>query len=165
MIPVISLVGYADSGKTTLMAGLIGILKSKGYKVAAVKHASHGYTMDTAGTDSWHYVEAGADKVMVAGPSSLTMHELYQDIMPLKDMLKRIKDVDIILVEGFKNEPGPKIEIYRHDQSLGRLSLGEDLVAVVSDIELSGDIPCFSMERLGEMADFIITRLGIKNHM
>jgi molybdopterin-guanine dinucleotide biosynthesis protein MobB len=162
VIPVISLVGYSNSGKTTVMESLIRILKRRGYKVAAVKHAAHGYTMDPPGTDSWHYAEAGADKVIVVGPASFTMHEFHQDKKSLQDILERIKDVDIVLVEGFKGEPGPKIEIYRQNYSANRIDLGRNLVAVVSDIDLLGEIPCFSFDHLEELADFIIASLVIK---
>ncbi len=161
MIPFISLAGYSNSGKTTVMESLIRILKRKGYKVAAVKHAAHGYTMDPPGTDSWHYAEAGADKVVIVGPGSFTMHEYHQDKKSLQDILERIKEVDIVIVEGFKGEPGPKIEIYRQDYSSNRIDLGGNLVAVVSDIELFGDIPCFSFHQLEDLADFIITSLVV----
>lgn len=160
-MPVISLVGYSNSGKTTVMESLIRILKRKGYKVAAVKHAAHGYTMDPPGTDSWHYAEAGADKVVIVGPGSYTMHEFHQEKKLLQDILDRIKDVDIVLIEGFKGEPGPKIEIYRQDYSSNRIDLGGDLAAVVSDVALPGDIPRFSFEQLEDLADFIIARLAI----
>ncbi|MDD3365375.1 MAG: molybdopterin-guanine dinucleotide biosynthesis protein B [Syntrophomonas sp.] len=160
MIPVISLVGYSNSGKTTVMESLIRILKRKEYKVAAVKHAAHGYTMDPPGTDSWHYAEAGADKVVIVGPGSYTMHEFHQDKKSLQDILERIKDVDIVLVEGFKGEPGPKIEIYRQNYSSNRIELGGNLVAVVSDIALLGDIPLFSFDQVEDLADFITAMLG-----
>lgn len=159
MIPVVSLVGYSNSGKTTVMESLIRILKRRGYKVAAVKHAAHGYTMDPPGTDSWHYVEAGADKVVVVGPESFTMHEFYQDKKSLQYILERIKDVDIVLVEGFKGEPGPKIEIYRQDYSSNRINQGGNLVAIVSDILMPGDLPCFYFNQLESLADLIIESL------
>jgi molybdopterin-guanine dinucleotide biosynthesis protein MobB len=141
------------------MENLIRILKRKGYKVAAIKHAAHGYTMDSPGTDSWHYAEAGADKVVIVGPGSYTIHEFYEDNKSLQEVLGKIKEVDIVLVEGFKGESGLKIEIYRQGYSSGRIDLGGNLVAVVSDISLSGDIPCFSFDQLEGLADFILTML------
>lgn len=161
MIPVISVVGYSNSGKTKVMENLIRIFKSKKYKVAAVKHASHGYTMDLPGTDSWHYSEAGADKVVVVGPASLTIHQFYQGKKSLQDILDRIEDVDIVLVEGFKSEPGPKIEIYRQGFSSQRIDPNSNLVALVSDIALTGDLPLFSFEQIDELADYIIATFNI----
>ena len=156
MIPFVSLAGYSNSGKTTVMANLIRIIKHRGYRVAAVKHAAHGYTMDPPGTDSWYYAQAGADQVAIAGPESLTLHEFYQNEKPLQEIIDEIKNVDIILVEGFKKEPGLKIEIYRQDYSLSRINLDENLIAVVSDIPLPDAKPVFSFEQLEGLADLII---------
>lgn len=155
MIPFVSLVGYSNSGKTTVMASLIRIIKQRGYRVAAVKHASHGYTMDPSGSDSWHYAQAGADQVVVAGPESITTHEFVPNLN-LKDILDRIKNVDVILVEGFKNQPGPKIEIFRSGISADRVPGDDKLLAVVSDTPIAGDSPVFSFGQLEELADFII---------
>jgi molybdopterin-guanine dinucleotide biosynthesis protein MobB len=138
------------------MEKLIRNFKTKGYKVAAIKHASHGYTMDVPGTDSWHYADAGADKVVIVGPTSFTMHEFSQNGKSLQDILNKIDDVDIVLVEGFKSEPGPKIEIYRENYSPERINPANNLVAVVSDITLTGDLPCFSFEQIDELSDFMI---------
>lgn len=156
MIPFVSLVGYSNSGKTTVMAGLVRILKSRGYKVAAVKHAAHGYTIDSPRTDSWYYAEAGADQVVIVGPDSITMHEFLREKKSLAEILARIKDVDIILVEGFKSEPGPKIEIYRQDYSLDRIPTGGQLLATVSDVYLEGNLPRFSFDQLEGLTDFIL---------
>ena len=158
MVPVVSLVGYSDSGKTTVMQNLIRILKQRGYRIAAVKHASHGYTMDSDGTDSWNYAQAGADKVIIAGPQSLTIHELLQQEMPLAEIVNRIGNIDMILAEGFKKEPGPKIEIFRQGISENRITGIDNLVATISDIELPEELPHFSFEELDKVADFIVQR-------
>ena len=162
MIPFVSLAGYSNSGKTTVMAGLIRIIKRRGYRVAAVKHAAHGYTMDPPGTDTWHYAEAGADNVVVVGPESFTIHEFYQQEKSLRDILDRIENVDIILVEGFKNETGPKIEIYRPDNNADRIPAVGNIMAIVSDIFLPDDRPVFSFDQLEGLVDFIIEYI-IKN--
>jgi len=159
MTAVLSLVGYANSGKTTVMEGLIRILKRRGYTVAAIKHAAHGYTVDAPGTDSWHYAQAGADKVIIAGPESLTIHEFYQNEKGLVEILDRVKDVDIILIEGFKNEPGPKIEIYRKGFSTSRIAGVESIIAVVSDEPVPEATHQFSFTELEELADFITNKL------
>jgi molybdopterin-guanine dinucleotide biosynthesis protein B len=156
LIPFVSLAGYSNSGKTTVMANLIRIIKQRGYRVAALKHAHHGYTMDPPGTDSWHYAEAGADQVIVAGPESLTIHEFYQNEKSLEAILDRIENVDIILVEGYKNQPGPKIEIYRQENLKDRIPVSDNVLAIVSDVPISGDLPRFSFDELEELADLII---------
>lgn len=161
MTTVLSLVGYANSGKTTVMQGLIRILKNRGFKVATIKHAGHGYTADSPGTDSWHYAQAGADKVFIAGPDSMTMHEFYQKEKGLEEILAGINDVDIILVEGFKNEPGLKIEVYRAENSSIRIPKDEAIIGIVSDDPIPEDIPRFAFSELEKLADFIISQPSI----
>jgi molybdopterin-guanine dinucleotide biosynthesis protein MobB len=150
------LVGYSNSGKTTVMVGLIQILKARGYKVAVLKHAAHGYTIDPPGTDTWHYAEAGADQVVIAGPQSCTLHEFYQEEKSLAQIMERIQGVDIVLVEGYKREPGPKIEIYRHDYSPARILGIDQLLAIVSDVTVPDNIPRFSFSHLENLADFVV---------
>ena len=159
MIPFVFLAGYSNSGKTTVMASLIRIIKQRGYRVAAVKHAAHGYTMDPPGTDSWHYAEAGADQVVVAGPESLSIHEFYQSEKSLGEIMDRIENVDIILVEGYKNQPGPKIEIFRQEHSRDRIPMSSNMLAIVSDIPIDGELPRFSFDELEELADLIIKNI------
>lgn len=161
MIPFVSLVGYSNSGKTTVMAELIRIFKSRGCKVAALKHAAHGYTMDPPGSDSGHYAQAGADQVIVVGPKSFTIHEFYKADIPLQEILDRIDNVDIILIEGFKTQPGPKIEIYRQDYSPDRIPTGGQLLAIVSDVPLADEAPRFSFRELEGLADLIIETLQL----
>jgi molybdopterin-guanine dinucleotide biosynthesis protein MobB len=156
VIPFVSLVGYSSSGKTKVMAELIRIFKSRGCRVAALKHAAHGYTMDPPGSDSWQYAQAGADQVIVVGPESFTIHEFYKEDVPLREILDRIDNVDIILIEGFKTQSGPKIEIYRQDYSPDRIPTGGQLLAIVSDVPLADEVPRFSFDELEGLADFII---------
>ncbi|NMC28106.1 MAG: molybdopterin-guanine dinucleotide biosynthesis protein B [Syntrophomonadaceae bacterium] len=158
MTRFVLLVGYSDSGKTTLMTSLIRIIKNRGYKVAAVKHAAHKYSMDRPGTDSWQYAEAGADQTIVVGPESYNITVRTNHPPCLAEILEQVKDVDIALVEGFKNEPGPKIEIYRFGHSPGRLPANDDIIAVVSDVQLEGDLKQFRFSQHEDLADFILNQ-------
>ena len=155
LTPVVHLVGYSDSGKTTLMAGLIRIFKTRGYNVAAVKHAAHGYTADPPGTDSWHYAQAGADQVAIVGPESYTLHAYRKTNFPLAKILTELDEADIILVEGFKNSPGAKIEVYRQGISEDRMPWLESRLAVVSDVPIKEE-NYFSFEELEKIADCIV---------
>ena len=155
MTPVVHLVGYSNSGKTTLMAGLISVFKGRNYNIAAVKHAAHGYTADPPGTDSWQYAQAGADHVAIVGPDSYTMHEFGKPDFPLADILAQLNKADLILVEGFKNAPGPKIEVYRQGISEDRMSWLHPKLAVVSDVPLQEE-NWFSFDELEKLADFIL---------
>ncbi|HBG22472.1 MAG TPA: molybdopterin-guanine dinucleotide biosynthesis protein B [Peptococcaceae bacterium] len=154
MIPVIFISGYSNTGKTTLVKNLIQSFKEMGYRVAAVKHAVHGYELDVQGRDTWHYCQAGADQVVVVGPGSLTRHQLYAQEPPFQEVLEMIEDVDLIIVEGFKKEAGPKVEVIRKGKE--RLPLGNDLIAVVSDEPLTQKVPCFANNDVDQLAKFII---------
>lgn len=154
MIPLIGFVGYSNSGKTTIVSRLVSILKQRGYRVAAIKHASHGYDMDMPGKDSRQHFDAGADQVVVVGPDSFSHH--HRGHTDLMDVIKRISDVDIILVEGFKGEPIPKIEIVSQDNPDQRIPLREDLQAVISFRKEPGTVPCFDPNDLEGLADFLV---------
>lgn len=156
MIPVVGFVGYANSGKTTIVSSLISILKQRGYRVAAIKHASHGYDMDMPGKDSWQHFEAGADQVAVVGPESFSMHR--RETIDLPAVIAMINGVDIILVEGFKRESIPKIEIINRDDPTQRIPLGEDLQAVISSNDPSSDVPWFTPDDLDSVVNFLIER-------
>lgn len=161
MIPAVSIVGFSNTGKTSLVERLIRVFKERGYRVAAVKHAAHGYEIDVPGKDTWQYYQAGAERVVVVGPASLTIHERYQATPPLKEICKRLNDIDLIIVEGFKREPGPKIEVIRKNYSPRRISLGDDLIAVVSDFPHTDVVPCFSKGDAEPLADFLINHFAL----
>jgi molybdopterin-guanine dinucleotide biosynthesis protein B len=149
------MVGHANTGKTTLIAGIINNLSARGYRLAAIKHAAHGYEIDDRGKDSWQFFQAGANRVVVVGPESLTVHTRHDLEPTLAELADTIRDVDLILVEGFKSQPGPKIEVLRQGFSERRLSLGSDLVAVVSDMRVEKDVPVFRPDEIGPLSDFI----------
>jgi molybdopterin-guanine dinucleotide biosynthesis protein B len=155
MIPVLGFVGYSNSGKTTVVAKLTGILTEMGYQVAVIKHASHGYEMDIPGKDSWQHYQAGAQQVIVVGPDSMSVHERTPNEKALGDVLRKVNNVDFILVEGFKNESGPKIEIVR-DPNSPRIPASPDMIAVISDLPLHADVPIFRLDQLQAAAIFII---------
>lgn len=154
MVPVVFIAGYSNTGKTTIMKKLVQVFKEKGYRVAAIKHAPHGYDLDAEGRDTWHYCQAGAEQVVVVGPKSLTSHHLYEQEPSLQEIVNQIEDVDLILIEGFKRESGPKIEVVREGSP--RLSLGTELIAVVSDSPLADEVPCFSTDDMDQLAQFLV---------
>ncbi|MBT9153265.1 MAG: Molybdopterin-guanine dinucleotide biosynthesis adapter protein [Firmicutes bacterium] len=158
MPAVVAVVGHANTGKTTLIAKLISSLTSRGYRIAAVKHAAHGYEVDSEGKDSWQFFRAGANRVVVIGPDSLTVHARHDREPALAEITGSLDNVDLILAEGFKTQAGPKIEIIRQGYSEGRLCLGSDLAAVVSDISAEDTVPCFKPDQVEPLADFIAKR-------
>ena len=112
---VIGLAGWSGAGKTTLLTRVIPELIAGGLKVSTIKHAHHAFDPDTPGKDSWRHREAGASEVLVASAKRFALiHELRDEEEPkLAALLTRITPVDLLIVEGFKFEAHPKIEVHR----------------------------------------------------
>lgn len=165
MMQIFGLAGWSGSGKTTLMAALIPELIACGVTVSTVKHAHHDFDVDKPGKDSWRHREAGAREVMVASSRRWAlMHELRGAAEPALDALvARMTPVDLVLVEGFKRHPHPKLEICR--PALGLPLLHPDdphIVAVACDEALpEAPLPCLPLGDPGAIARFILTHLGL----
>ena len=138
---VLGLTGSSGSGKTTLLVALMPRLLARGLTVSTVKHAHHGFDLDQPGKDSWQHRQAGAREVLIAsGRRWALMHELDTPEPALPELLARLSPVDLVVVEGFKSNPHPKIEIFR--PSLGREPLWpgrDDIVAVATDSDIAAD--------------------------
>ena len=112
---VIGLAGWSGAGKTTLLTRVIPHLLSEGLRVSVIKHAHHAFDVDVPGKDSWRHREAGAAEVLVSsGKRWALMHELRGAAEPrLPELLAKLSQVDLVVVEGFKSEPHRKIEVHR----------------------------------------------------
>jgi molybdopterin-guanine dinucleotide biosynthesis protein B len=157
MIPILSIVGKSNSGKTTLLEKLIAELVARGWRVATIKHNKHGFNIDHEGKDSYRHKKAGALTTVVSSPHQLA---LVQDVdhdhsfEEIRD--KFISGVDIILTEGFKINDYPKIEVYRTELKRDLISKKEDgLIAVAADNKLELDVPCLDINNPMMIADFI----------
>ena len=144
-LPLIGCCAYSGTGKTTLLAGLLPRLQSRGLRVAVVKHAHHAFEMDQPGKDSHSLRLAGAHQVLVASRKRMAwVRELKPERSEpsLQDALDALdpRGLDLVLVEGFKHEPYPKIELHR--PSLGRPLIypdDENIIAIVTDAPLDFD--------------------------
>jgi molybdopterin-guanine dinucleotide biosynthesis protein B len=140
-LKIIGLVGWSGSGKTTLLTELLPLLRSAGLSVSTVKHTHHGFDMDRPGKDSYRHREAGAHEVMVSGGKRWALlHEVTGLEPTLPDLLARMTPVDIVLVEGFKSHPFPKLEVHR--PALGKPPIWpeqSDIVAVAADAPIECD--------------------------
>ncbi len=134
------LTGWSGSGKTTLLTAMLPILIGRGLAVSTVKHAHHGFDLDQPGKDSFRHREAGAREVLIASDTRWAlMHELDGVEPSLPELLRRLGPVDIVLVEGFKANPHPKIEVFRPAHDRAPLWPGrDDIVAVASDAPIAG---------------------------
>ncbi len=156
MIPKIQVVGYSNSGKTTLVSAMIQEFSKRGFRVSAIKHAHHGYMPDAEGKDSWKYLQAGAQSAIVACWESITFHQKLSQEKSLNDLCALITNVDLIIVEGYKNSPGQKIEVYRSGFSEARLDLGRELIGIVSDEHFDESVPQYLPHQITELVDFLV---------
>jgi molybdopterin-guanine dinucleotide biosynthesis adapter protein len=133
---IIGITGWSGAGKTTLIIKLIPLLTAKGLRVSTLKHAHHMFDVDTPGKDSYEHRAAGATEVLIASENRFAiMHELRgAPEPPLEVLLGKLSAVDLVLVEGFKRGPHPKIEVFRKANGKEPLHPGNaGIVAVASD--------------------------------
>ena len=160
MIPAISFIGRSGVGKTTYLEKLITELKSRNYRVGVIKHDIHGFEMDRPGKDTWRHAQAGADVVCISSFEKFALIKKMQRDMPLEELIAKIDDVDIILVEGYKNHSARRVEIFRQDAGREPLNRPEDLFAVISDIPLYPGLPHFSLDNPKIFADFLLAKIN-----
>lgn len=157
---ILGIAGWSGAGKTTLLAKLIPELTGRGIRVSTLKHAHHGFDVDTPGKDSYVHRDAGATEVMVASAKRWAlMHELRDAPEPsVADLINHMTPVDLLLIEGFKNEPHDKVEIFRaaHDKPL--LSAADPTyVAILSDGPVPDTkLPVIDLNDVGGIANFIL---------
>ncbi|MCL5039841.1 MAG: molybdopterin-guanine dinucleotide biosynthesis protein B [Firmicutes bacterium] len=134
MIPVISVVGKSDSGKTTLLEKIIPELRSRGYRVATVKHDVHGFSLDIPGKDTWRHSQAGADVVIISSPAKMATIRKVERERTLEEITREVTGVDIIITEGYKRQDRPKLEVFRSEKYDSPLCQLEDqLFAIATD--------------------------------
>jgi molybdopterin-guanine dinucleotide biosynthesis protein B len=161
---VFGFAGYSGSGKTTLIEQLIPRLRQAGLKVSLIKHAHHSFDVDQPGKDSYRHREAGASEVMVTSVQRwVLMHELRGEPEPtLQEQLKRMSPCDLILVEGYKREAIPKLEIHRRGQSEALLYLQDaNIVAIASDEPVPASLPVLDLNDYEAVTAFIIRHMGL----
>ena len=167
MPPIVSVVGRSDSGKTTFLEKLIPALKTRGLRVAVVKHDSHGFEMDRPGKDTWRLRQAGADAVMISAPNQMALIRAGLDREASLDELAALvsEQVDLVLTEGYKSGDKPKIEVSRAVISGGELLCTRDeLLAVVADGPRSIDVPQFDLEDANGVADLLVSYVQSVRH-
>jgi len=163
MIPVVSFIGHHNAGKTRLLIRLVETLSERGLRVGAVKHAPHLEVADPPGTDSQQFREAGVRRMLLLGSDSAVLTWSKPSIDDLEEDIQRLfSDCDIVLIEGLKHGPFPKVEVFRRTGQVAQEPLaGElDVIAVVSDaaIALPDGTASFSPRDREGIADFLETR-------
>lgn len=158
---VISIVATKSNvGKTTLIEGLIKILKQRNYSVGVLKHDAHKLDIDKKGKDSYRFTQAGADNVIISSSEKLAMIQTVRQELDIEDIMRYFTNLDIVLIEGFKNNNYPKIEVHR--KSVDNKLLCEDsnfnistFIAVASDEKLNIDIQLLNLNDINSIANFI----------
>jgi len=158
---VFGFAGWSGSGKTTLIEKLIPLFVARGLKVSLIKHAHHSFDVDQPGKDSYRHRHAGCSEVLVTSSRRwVLMHELRGAPEPgLGELLERLSPCDLVLVEGFKRESIPKLEVYR--AAVGEAQLhpqDASIVAVASDARVQTTLPQFDINDAPAIAEFVIDR-------
>ncbi|MGM0471347.1 MAG: molybdopterin-guanine dinucleotide biosynthesis protein B [Bacillota bacterium] len=162
MLPVVSIVGRSDSGKTTLLEQLIPKLQSRGYQIATIKHHGHDFEIDKPGKDTWVHRQAGAKTVILSAPRRLAKIEELDSEVKLDRILTEYLNndkLDLVITEGYKSADKPKIEVYRPNKSDEPLfsTADEGILAIVENKERSDQQ--FSSQQVSEIANLIIDHL------
>jgi molybdopterin-guanine dinucleotide biosynthesis protein B len=156
---VFGVTGWKNAGKTTLAERLVAEFVQRGWRIATIKHAHHAVDIDRPGTDSWRHRAAGASEVaLVGGQRYAIMREQAEPT--LAEVFSRLAPADLVLIEGFKSDPHPKIEV-RADNTRPMEMAAHNIVAIASDERPpAGALPWFTRNDIATIADFIANRIG-----
>lgn len=159
--------GYSGSGKTTLLERLVPELIDRGVRVSVVKHAHHSFDIDQPGKDSYRHRMAGAQEVLVSSQARWALMAELRGApeLSLDQVLSKLSPCDLVLVEGFKREPIPKLEVHRVANGKDWIFPSDrNVVAVASDAPgvPGGSLPRFGLEEYGRIADFIVQHMKLR---
>jgi len=160
-VPVVSFVGKKNSGKTTVLIGVVRELAHRGYRVGAVKHDTHGFEIDVPGTDSFRLREAGAAVTGISSPSAYVwVNDVDQERLLLELVARLPEPVDVLITEGFKRQPAPKIEVSRRERSTTLIADRDELVGIVSDQRFPDhEVPQLALDDAAGIADLVEARI------
>ena len=162
---VFGIAGCSGSGKTTLLEKLIPQLTARGLKVSVIKHAHHGFDIDRPGKDSYRHREAGASEVLLScNDRWALMHERREETdVTLDELLAHLSPCDLVLIEGFKQEPIPKLEVHRPENGKPPLFPDRlDIVAVATDADIETTLPKLPLNDISAIADFVMNTLQLQ---
>ncbi len=157
--------GYSGSGKTTLIEKLIPLFVQQNLKVSLIKHAHHTFDVDQPGKDSYRHRHAGCTEVLVTSSRRwVLMHELRGEEEPgLTEQIERLSPCDLLLIEGFKHETIPKLEVYR--AIVGESLIhphDKNIVGIASDAKVDTKLPQFDLNAPAAIAEFVLKHVGLK---
>jgi molybdopterin-guanine dinucleotide biosynthesis protein B len=155
MPPTVSIIGKSKSGKTTLIEKLVQELKSRGYRVATIKHIPQGASFDEVGKDSWRHIQAGSEATAISSPDKVVLIKPVTQDASLYEVAYLLgEDYDIILAEGFKQGNTPKIEVHRKDAGPPLRDI-KKLIGIVTDEPLETKARQFSTDGIKDITDLL----------
>jgi len=155
MPPIVSIIGKSKSGKTTLIEKLVRELKSRGYRIATIKHTNQKLPFDEPGKDSWRHIQAGSEVTIISSPDKLLLIKPIARDTSLEEIARLLgEDYDIILTEGFRQGDAPKIEVHRKEAG-PPLAITKKLFAIVTDEPLQTKTRQFSLDDIKGLADLL----------
>jgi molybdopterin-guanine dinucleotide biosynthesis protein B len=161
---IFGIAGWSGAGKTTLIERLLPVLAGRGLTVSVIKHAHERFDIDRPGKDSYRMREAGSHEVLISSPKRWAlMHELGDTPEPgLADLLPRLGPCDLVLVEGFKRDPIPKVEVHRASIGKPLLAPGDPHVMfIASDAPVDSHVPCVALDDVEAIAALIETHATV----
>ena len=163
---IYGIVGWKNSGKTTLVERLVIEITRRGFSVSTVKHAHHTFDVDHEGKDSFRHRSAGAKEVLLASRNRWAlMHEIRNDAEPpLSEFLEKLAPVDLVLIEGYKRDDHAKVEAHRAETKQGLLSVEDPTItAVASNYVVEGlSVPQFDLDDVSGIASYILKEVGLE---
>jgi len=163
-LKVFGFAAYSDNGKTTLIENLLPLLVARGLKVSVVKHAHHAFDIDRPGKDSYRHRQAGASEVLISSDVRWAlMHELRGESEPgLAALLQALAPCDLVLVDGFKKEPIPKMEVHRAAAGTPLLFPDDpNIVALATDTTVETALPSYHLDDHAAITGFLLRHLGL----
>jgi molybdopterin-guanine dinucleotide biosynthesis adapter protein len=160
---IYGVIGWKNAGKTSLMERLVAEITGRGLSVSTVKHVHHDVDLDQPGKDSFRHRQAGAREVVLASANRFALMVEHRGPEPeLAEVLARLAPVDLVLVEGYKRDAHPKVEVWREETGQPLIQPGDPLVrAVATDARLSLPVPVLDLNDTGAVADFILREVGL----
>jgi len=160
---VYGVIGWKNSGKTSLMERLVTEITGRGFSVSTVKHVHHAVDLDQPGKDTFRHRQAGAREVVLASADRLAILVEHRGPEPeLPAVLARLAPVDLVLVEGYKRDAHPKVEVWREETGQPLIQPGDPLVrAVATDAALTLPVPVLDLNDTRAVADFILREVGL----
>ena len=158
-VPIITFIGKSGAGKTTFLEKLVANLKWRGYRVATIKHHSHSdFEIDIPGKDSWRFAQAGSSQVFIVSPHKIASYRLIETEPSLAEVAAQISDVDIILVEGYRQSGKPTVEVLREENSKDLIGNPGHWIAIVTDFEIGVNVPQYNLNDVDGIADLVVGR-------